>query len=99
MDKLLDESKAIAIRIDIDRQQEEDEQKSTLNKQERSAVWNYIGKLDFDLSNLKGIAQNPMPLSAEDVREWSTLVNRLIDKLMKMDANVKKLIVSKGIDI
>ena len=40
MDKLLDESKAIAIRIDIDRQQEEDEQKSTLNKQERSAVWN-----------------------------------------------------------
>ena len=70
---------------------------STLNEQERSALWNYIEKLGHDLAGLKGIAQNPMPLKAEDVREWSMLVNQLIDKLMKMDANVKKLIVSKGI--
>ena len=76
-----------------------EELKSTLKAPERQVVWDHLEKMRHDLTGLKGIVQNPMPLTADVVREWSNDVNRLIDKLMKLDANVKKLIYSKGIDI
>jgi hypothetical protein len=77
----------------------EEELKSTLKAPERQVIWDHIERMGHDLRGLKGIVQNPMPLTEEDVREWSMSVNTLIDKLMKMDANVKKLLLTKGIDI
>lgn len=74
-----------------------EEKKSTLKQPERQVIWNHIEKMEHDLAELKGIVQIPMPLTEDDVRGWSMSVNQLIDKLMKMDANVKKLFVSKNI--
>ena len=76
---------------------EQDNNNSTLNEQERQALWNYIEKLGPELQGLKTIAQNPMPLRGEDIIAWSNDVNNLIDKLTKMDVNVNKLMLAKGI--
>jgi len=71
---------------------EAEELKSTLKAPERRVVWNHIEKCRQELTNLRGIVQNPMPISEDDLLQWTLSVNKLIDKLMKLDANVKKIV-------
>jgi len=68
---------------------------STLNEQERKDIWDVIEKLGHNLSGLKDIVQNPMPLTHQDLSNWSLEVNELRKKLEQLQQAVVMLASAK----
>jgi hypothetical protein len=81
--------------IEETRNFEPPEAPSTLTPEERQIIWDLIEKLGYELSDLKGLAQNPMVLSRQDVTEWQKSVEQLREHLEKMRLYVKTIVLSR----
>jgi len=67
----------------------------TFTESQRRVIWDYIDELVLDMEDLKGIVQNAVPISKEDLTTWSDKMNRLINNLKNMDINIKNIINNK----
>lgn len=67
----------------------------TLKEDERRIIWDRISDLSLDIKDLRGIVQNAMTISEEDLTAWSDKMNRLINNLKNMDINIKNIINNK----
>jgi len=65
-----------------------EELKSTLKAPERQVIWDIIRKLETEISNLKGIVQNPMPLTHQDLSEWSINAGKLSERIIELQQKV-----------
>jgi hypothetical protein len=70
----------------------EEEKKSTLKRMERRAIWDSLEKMGHELANLKGIAQNPMPINKADFDFWLKQSADFITKLVELRRNVRLLV-------
>lgn len=50
---------------------------TTLSENERRLVWNKLHKFEVDIGMLKGLVQNPMLITQQDMTYWSNQVERL----------------------
>ena len=67
---------------------EKDEARSTLKEDDRRAIWNSIESIELELSLLKGITQNSMFMTNQDLSEWATQVEHVREKLKDLQQSV-----------
>jgi len=83
-------------------QYRKDEARSTLKENDRKAVWSSLENIELELSLLKGIAQNPGPLTNHDLSEWAVQAERVRKKLKDLQQSVIMIAsarINNGTDI
>jgi len=76
----------------------EEEAKSTLKEHERKHFWNQFENIERDINNgfraIKGIAQNPMVLSPEDLNNLIELSAEFVARTHQINAFFVKMVRS-----